>query len=115
VNSLVSATENSRTGQVMADVLQRVQEILDYRGDSLIAHPDSLLFDQGDGVKSLDLDSLDALDIVAWLEDNYEFELSDDVNLEDIRTVRDVTETTLRYLSPSRDERDQMATPGEAG
>jgi hypothetical protein len=97
--------------QVLASVIEVIREILDERDDAQPVEETTLLFprapeDAGAAVEpsppSLDLDSLDALDIVSKLEDLYGNEIPMEGNLDELRTVGDVARLVEESV-PSND------------
>ena len=77
---------------ISAAVLDTLRRVLEDRGADIPDIPMSmLLYDaDGTGADSLDLDSLDALELVGVLEDQLDFELSDEADLAELRTVGDL-------------------------
>ena len=67
--------------QIMRDREVEVGEITD--ATALFAYEEGV-------VTELDLDSMDALDVVAIVEEHFDVELPDDLDFEAIRTVGDV-------------------------
>jgi acyl carrier protein len=58
--------------------------------------PSTILYGDDDG--SLSLDSLEVLEVVTILEENTGLEMSDDVELDNIKTVSDVANALLALV-----------------
>lgn len=88
---MTTPTNRSEIIEAIRDV---VTEILADRGVAVTRseiEPDTPLFDFDDsGASSLDLDSMDALDLISVLEERFAVSLPDDVDFDSVRVVSDV-------------------------
>ncbi len=91
---------------VVEEVKAVINTIIDERGTDTVTpelDDDTRLYDtDGSGAPNLDIDSLDALELITSLEERYDFELSDVKDLVHIKTVRDIANAVIDEVSKQK-------------
>lgn len=86
---------------VLKDVTKFLTELLADREiePAPLIGPNTLLFDaDGSGAATLALDSLDALDLISTLENEYSVEVPDEIDFDTIRTVEDIARVVVSLV-----------------